>query len=88
MRAVQIKHEPKFYGSWQIQAMHAGNAYLLAASNGKPLNTHYSGTLLYTAYVSDGQPIRSLWYGAASLLKADWQRLAAEATSLEVAVHD
>ena len=85
VRAVRNKHEPKFDGPWQIQAMHAGNTYTLAAPSGKPLKTRYSGTLLYPAYVSDGQPIRSLWYGTESLLKADRQRLAAEAASLEAA---
>ena len=88
VRAARNKHEPKFDGPWQVQAMHAGNTYTLAAPSGKPLKTRYNGTLLYPAYVSDGQPIRSLWYGAESLLKADRQRLAAEAASLEAATRD
>ena len=84
-RQAMNKHEPRFDGPWQIRAMHAGNTYTLAAPSGKTLKSRYNGTLLYPAYQRDGQPIRSLWYGAESLMKADRQRLLAEAASLEAA---
>ncbi|KAI0995043.1 hypothetical protein K3495_g13137 [Podosphaera aphanis] len=69
------KFEPYYDGPWAISACHPGNTYSLVSPGGFPMANKYNGTNLFPAYVRDGHPVKSLWYGSQRLLESDRNRL-------------
>ncbi|KAI1004357.1 hypothetical protein K3495_g3855 [Podosphaera aphanis] len=69
------KFEPYYDGPWAIAACHTGNTYSLISPGGFLMANKYNGTNLFPAYVRDGHPVRSLWYGSNRLLESDRSRL-------------
>lgn len=69
------KHEPYYDGPWAIISCHSGNTYRIRSPGGIELPSKYNGTNLFPAYMDDGHPVRSLWYGSKRLLEQDRQRL-------------
>ncbi|KAI1001154.1 hypothetical protein K3495_g7045 [Podosphaera aphanis] len=69
------KFEPYYDGPWAIAACHPGNTYSLISPGGFPMANKYNGSNLFPAYVRDGHPVRSLWYGSQRLLESDRNRL-------------
>lgn len=73
MRTRQRRHkfEPYYDGPWAIAACHANNTYSLISPGGYRLVNRYNGTNLFPAYVRDGHPVQSLWYGSQNMLNQD-----------------
>ncbi|POS82548.1 hypothetical protein EPUL_005935, partial [Erysiphe pulchra] len=73
LRVRQRKHkfEPYYDGPWAIAACHANNTYSLISPGGYKLLNRYNGTNLFPAYVRDGHPVQSLWYGSRNMLNQD-----------------
>lgn len=77
LRVRQRKHkfEPYYDGPWAIAACHANNTYSLISPGGYRLLNRYNGTNLFPAYVRDGHPVQSLWYGSRNMLNQDRKNL-------------
>ena len=79
------KHEPFYDGPHRVVDTHDGNTYSLETVNGMPIPGRTTGSRMFPAYVDDGHPITSPWYGSRRLLNLDRQRyeqrLEGEATS-------
>ncbi|KAI0994514.1 hypothetical protein K3495_g13668, partial [Podosphaera aphanis] len=73
LRVRQKKHkfEPYYDGPWAIAACHVNNTYSLVSPGGFKLGNRYNGTNLFPAYVREGHPVRSLWYGSKRMLEQD-----------------
>ncbi|KAI0991794.1 hypothetical protein K3495_g16393, partial [Podosphaera aphanis] len=69
------KFEPYYDGPWAIASCHPGNTYSLISPGGLLMANKYNGTNLFPAYVRDGHPVKSLWYGSNRLLQSDHSRL-------------
>ena len=41
------------------------------------MSNKYNGTNLFPAYVKDGHPVQSMWYGSKNMLNQDRKNLAA-----------
>lgn len=76
VRARNHKFEPYYDGPFQITKAARNNTYQLTTIAGTPLQGSYNGDKLFPAYVSDKQPVDSLWYGSKRLLDLDRERLA------------
>ncbi|KAI0990935.1 hypothetical protein K3495_g17252, partial [Podosphaera aphanis] len=75
VRQRRHKFEPHYDGPWAISACHANNTYSLTSPGGYKLGNRYNGTNLFPAYVRDGHPVRSLWYGSQRMLEQDRKAL-------------
>ncbi|KAI0994299.1 hypothetical protein K3495_g13883 [Podosphaera aphanis] len=77
LRVRQRRHklEPYYDGPWAVSACHNGNTYSLVSPGGYKLINRYNGTNLFPAYVRDGHPVRSLWYGSRKMLEMDRKKL-------------
>ncbi|KAI1002954.1 hypothetical protein K3495_g5252 [Podosphaera aphanis] len=69
------KFEPFCDVPWAISACHSNNTYSLVSPGGYSLSNRYNDTNLFPAYVRDGHPVNSLWYGSKGMLDLDRQRL-------------
>lgn len=68
------KLEPYYDGPFQIAESHTKNVYTLRTVSGVLLNGRYNGEQLFPAYITDYQPVDSLWYGSKRLLALDRER--------------
>ena len=68
------KDEPFYDGPFVIAETNFNNGYILRTPGGVTLQNHYHGQQLFPAYVRDGHPVRSLWYGSKNLLEKDRRR--------------
>jgi hypothetical protein len=66
LRVRQRKHKQKPYydGPWAIVSCHANNTYRVRSLKGIELKNIYNGSNLFPAYVSNGHPVRCLWYAS------------------------
>ncbi|KAI1000484.1 hypothetical protein K3495_g7710 [Podosphaera aphanis] len=71
------KGEPYYDGPFVIAETNPSNGYILRTPGGVILQNQYHGQQLFPAYVRDGHPVRSLWYGSKTLLDKDRRRTAA-----------
>ncbi|KAI1002320.1 hypothetical protein K3495_g5878 [Podosphaera aphanis] len=74
------KHEPYYDGPWPITSCHQNNTYSLSSPGGVNLANKYNGSNLFPAYVKDGHPVQSLWYGSKYLLQKDGAKILALAS--------
>ena len=80
VRQRQHKNEPFYDGPWAIERCFDNNTYSLISPGGiQLLNRKYNGTNLFPAYVADGHPVRSFWYGSQRMLNQDRSRIAMNA---------
>ncbi|KAI1003237.1 hypothetical protein K3495_g4970 [Podosphaera aphanis] len=77
VRSRNHKHEPFYDGPWLITSSHENNTYSLSSPGGVDLANRYNGSNLFPAYVQDGHPAQSFWYGSKTLLQKDRARLLA-----------
>lgn len=75
VRQRRHKFEPFYDGPWAIAACHKNNTYSLTLPGGYKLANHYNGTNLFPAYVREGHPVQSLWYGSQRMLNQDRDQL-------------
>jgi hypothetical protein len=58
-----------------VVSCHDNNTYQLRSPGGVLLNNRYNGTNLFPAYVTNGHPVRSLWYASKQTLQRNRNRL-------------
>ena len=75
--------EPYYDGPFQVTEALEKNVYALRTVAGTALKGRYHGDRLFPAYVSDMQPVQSLWYGSKRLLQMDRERYQKQAGFLE-----
>jgi hypothetical protein len=78
-RERQHKLEPFYDGPHQVVECGENNTYRIRTLNGYELSARVSGARLFPAYVFDGHPLESMWYGSERLLSQDRERFAARA---------
>ncbi|CAD6502900.1 BgTH12-02574 [Blumeria graminis f. sp. triticale] len=69
------KGEPFYDGPFIVGDATPQNGYLLRTPGGFTLQNEYHGQQLFPAYVRDGHPVRSLWYGSKTLLDRDRRKM-------------
>ena len=69
------KGEPFYDGPYVVNDSLPDGAYQLRTPAGVVLYNRYHGQQLFPAYVLDGHPVRSLWYGNKRMLERERKRL-------------
>lgn len=70
-RARQHKGEPYYDGPYVIAKSNDDGTYYLRTPGGILMDNLYHGQQLFPAYVRDGHPVRSMWYGSKALLQKE-----------------